>query len=128
FHSCHNTTIWTILLQERHLAAQSQVVKHAAGHDDVTHLLRSTSGLYTGGFIRLLAKPSGRCLGRTTWSTQSSNPQERTYTASVAVTSVWKGQWLLRLGKGPLPSLEKSWRNLWMGSSPSMRYSTVLQT
>ncbi|KAJ1211800.1 hypothetical protein NDU88_007148, partial [Pleurodeles waltl] len=39
FHSCHYTTISTILLQERHLASQSQVVKHAAGHDDVTHLL-----------------------------------------------------------------------------------------
>ncbi|KAJ1148567.1 hypothetical protein NDU88_001395 [Pleurodeles waltl] len=30
--------------------------------------------------------------------------QERTYTASAAVTSVWKRQWLLRLGKEPLPS------------------------
>ncbi|KAJ1168560.1 hypothetical protein NDU88_000480 [Pleurodeles waltl] len=27
------------------------------------------------------------------------HPQERTYTASAAVTSVWKRQWLLRLGK-----------------------------
>ncbi|KAJ1098090.1 hypothetical protein NDU88_003206 [Pleurodeles waltl] len=54
--------------------------------------------------------------------------QERTYTASAAVTSVWKRQWLVRLGKGPLPSLQRSWRSSWTGSSPSTRYSTVLQT
>ncbi|KAJ1190898.1 hypothetical protein NDU88_000217 [Pleurodeles waltl] len=54
--------------------------------------------------------------------------QERTYTASAAVTSVWKRQWLVRLEKGPLPSPRRSWRNSWMGSSPSTRYSTVLQT
>ncbi|KAJ1081647.1 hypothetical protein NDU88_001825 [Pleurodeles waltl] len=54
--------------------------------------------------------------------------QERTYTASAAVTSVWKRQWLVRLGKGPLPSLQRSWRTSWTGSSPSTRYSTVLQT
>ncbi|KAJ1186415.1 hypothetical protein NDU88_003196 [Pleurodeles waltl] len=54
--------------------------------------------------------------------------QERTYTASAAVTSGWKRQWLMRLGKGPLPSPRRSWRNSWMGSSLSTRYSTVLQT
>ncbi|KAJ1215956.1 hypothetical protein NDU88_003562 [Pleurodeles waltl] len=54
--------------------------------------------------------------------------QERTYTASAAVTSVWKRQWLVHLGKGPLPSLQRSWRSSWTGSSPSTRYSTVLQT
>ncbi|KAJ1208026.1 hypothetical protein NDU88_003416 [Pleurodeles waltl] len=54
--------------------------------------------------------------------------QERTYTASAAVTSVWKRQWLVRLGKGPLPSLQRSWRSSWTGSSPSTRYSTFLQT
>ncbi|KAJ1209631.1 hypothetical protein NDU88_005005 [Pleurodeles waltl] len=54
--------------------------------------------------------------------------QERTYTASAAVTSVWKRQWLVRLGKGPLPSLQRSWRSSWTGSSPSTRYSMVLQT
>ncbi|KAJ1168366.1 hypothetical protein NDU88_000292 [Pleurodeles waltl] len=54
--------------------------------------------------------------------------QERTYTASAAVTSVWKRQWLVRLGKGLLPSLHRSWRSSWTGSSPSTRYSTVLQT
>ncbi|KAJ1180619.1 hypothetical protein NDU88_005839 [Pleurodeles waltl] len=53
--------------------------------------------------------------------------QERTYTASAAVTSVWKRQWLVGLGKGLLPSHRRSWRNSWMGSSPSTRYSTVLQ-
>ncbi|KAJ1127746.1 hypothetical protein NDU88_006139 [Pleurodeles waltl] len=37
--------------------------------------------------------------------------QERTYTASAAVTSVWKRQWLMFLGKGPLPSLRRSWRS-----------------
>ncbi|KAJ1176397.1 hypothetical protein NDU88_001678 [Pleurodeles waltl] len=51
--------------------------------------------------------------------------QERTYTASTAVTSVWKSQWLVRLGKGTLPSHRRSWRSSWMGSSPSKRYSTV---
>ncbi|KAJ1108498.1 hypothetical protein NDU88_005874, partial [Pleurodeles waltl] len=74
-HSCYNTTIWTILLQKRHPASQSQVVKHTAGHDDLAHLLWSTSGLYTGTFLHLLASPSGRCLGRTTASTESINPQ-----------------------------------------------------
>ncbi|KAJ1188967.1 hypothetical protein NDU88_005722 [Pleurodeles waltl] len=54
--------------------------------------------------------------------------QERTYTASAAVTSVWKRQWLVRLEKEPLPSHRRSWRSSLMGSSPSTRYSTVLQT
>ncbi|KAJ1150291.1 hypothetical protein NDU88_003086 [Pleurodeles waltl] len=43
--------------------------------------------------------------------------QERTYTASAAVTSVWKRQWLECLGKGPLPSHRRSWRSSWMRSS-----------
>ncbi|KAJ1139313.1 hypothetical protein NDU88_005688 [Pleurodeles waltl] len=54
--------------------------------------------------------------------------QERTYTASAAVTSVWKRPWLVRLGKGPLPSLQRSWRSSSTGSSLSTRYSMVLQT
>ncbi|KAJ1088523.1 hypothetical protein NDU88_001680 [Pleurodeles waltl] len=44
--------------------------------------------------------------------------QERTYTASAAVTSVWKRQWLECLGKGPLPSYRRSWRSSWMGVLP----------
>ncbi|KAJ1116539.1 hypothetical protein NDU88_004749 [Pleurodeles waltl] len=44
--------------------------------------------------------------------------QERTYTASAAVTSVWKRQWLVRLGKGPLPSHRRSWRSSLMGPPP----------
>ncbi|KAJ1174200.1 hypothetical protein NDU88_006022 [Pleurodeles waltl] len=44
--------------------------------------------------------------------------QERTYTTSAAVTCVWKRQWLMCLGKGPLPSLQRSWRNWWMGVLP----------
>ncbi|KAJ1113477.1 hypothetical protein NDU88_001721, partial [Pleurodeles waltl] len=48
-HSCYKTSIRPILLQKRHLASQSQVVQHTAGPDDLTHLLQSTRGLYTGG-------------------------------------------------------------------------------
>ncbi|XP_069098449.1 E3 ubiquitin-protein ligase TRIM39-like [Pleurodeles waltl] len=39
-YSCYNTVIWIILLQKRHLASQSQIMKHRAGDDDLAHLLR----------------------------------------------------------------------------------------
>ncbi|KAJ1213162.1 hypothetical protein NDU88_000801, partial [Pleurodeles waltl] len=70
-HSCYNTIIWIILLQKRHLGSQSQIMEHGAGDDDVAHLLRSTSGRYTGGFRHLLICPSRRCLRRTTAKNQS---------------------------------------------------------
>ncbi|KAJ1108794.1 hypothetical protein NDU88_006164 [Pleurodeles waltl] len=54
--------------------------------------------------------------------------QEKTYTASAAVTCVWKRQWIECLGKGPLPSIRRSWRDWWLGSYLSTLYSMVLQT
>ncbi|KAJ1170850.1 hypothetical protein NDU88_002721 [Pleurodeles waltl] len=53
--------------------------------------------------------------------------QEWTYTASAAVTCVWKRQGIECLVKGPPPSLRRSWRGWWMGSYPSALYSMVLQ-
>ncbi|KAJ1084423.1 hypothetical protein NDU88_004571, partial [Pleurodeles waltl] len=74
-HSCHNTSFRTILLQKRHLLSQSQVVQHTEGHDDLAHLLWSTSGLYTGGCRHLLTCPSGRALWRRTASRGSANTE-----------------------------------------------------